>query len=338
MFLSYFFLSFAPLNTELRLLPEWTADITKTRENPGQEKVLPFRLGDRAGYFTHSGKIALMNRVPYKATLSRDFYALYDAGAKDIPLYKNDGSLRCTIRGAGFPFIQEDRVFLFLPGGAALGFVNSADGRIDSVYEGSAPITAFDSSENGAALGFADGNLVIFDRNGLAKIFLKPGGSDYEVILGSSISADGKLFAAVSGIKPQRFVLYSDEGTYEKIIFHKFLKTDITRQTKVHFNRAGTYVYYDTGSSLGICGIQKLEDKEIPIEGKVLDIQESPVGNSVFVLSRAGKKHTVTVFEDWNKKAGSFSFEADSGFILTDSNMLFVGADNRISRITLSKS
>lgn len=338
LFLFYFFMSFIPLRTELRLIPEWTCDVTKTKENPGNEKVLPFRLGNRAGYFTHSGKIASMISVPYKATLSRDFYALYDSDAENIPLYTSAGEKAAEIQGAGFPFVQENRVFLFMPGGSSLGFVSSADGSVSSVYEGAAPITAFDSSENGSALGFADGELVIFDKNGLAKIFLKPGGSDYEVILGAAISADGRHFACVSGISPQRFVLYSDEGSYEKIIHHEFLESSLTRQTKVQFSKDGSYVYYDTGGALGIAEVQSQKSKSVPIEGTVLDIEESPVGNSVYVLSRTGRKHTVTVFENWNEMAGDFSFDADSGFITADGNTLFVGADNKISRITISKS
>ena len=36
-------------------------------------------------------------------------------------------------------------------------------------------------------------------------------------------------------------------------------------------------------------------------------------------------------------KTGSFSFEAQSAFILTDENSLFIGKDTKISKLTVSK-
>ena len=206
----YFFLSYTPLHTELHLRPEWTCDITKTPEPAGQEALLPFKLGKKGGYFTHSGKIAAITDIPYKASFSKDFYALYEENAKNILVSKPNGQEAFTIHGAGFPFIQNDRVFLFAPGGSAFSFVNKASGEVESTWEYSAPITAFNSSSKGSVAGYADGQLAVFDQYGRKTTELIPGGSDYQVVLGADISESGKMFACVCGLDPQRFVLYRD--------------------------------------------------------------------------------------------------------------------------------
>lgn len=336
---AYFFLSWLPLETEMRLTPEWTIDINKSPEKTANETPLPFRLGKKAGYFTHSGKITAFRSIPYKAVFTRNYCALYSRDAENIPLMSPDGQERCVIKGAGFPFIQQDRVFLFPPGGSAVCFVNPVDGNTVSSWENTAPITAFNSSKNGSAVGYADGQLIIFDKNGRKTIELFPGGSDNPIILGADISASGKMFACVSGVDPQRFVLYSDEGVYEKIVFHEFLKKNLTRQTYVHFSDNDKFVYYDCADSLGIVDTASFKKKRIPLLGTVLDIQESPVAESAFVLSRIGSnKYAVTILENWTHKTGEFSFEADAAFILTDGNTLYVGRDEKISRLTISKS
>ena len=336
---AWFFLSWQPLETELRLVPEWTIDIDKTPEKAGGETPLPFRLGKKGGYFTHSGKISKIETIPYKAVFSRDHYALYSRDAQDVPLMSPQGEERCLIKGAGFPFIQQERVFLFAPGGSTIRFVSPFDGASVSSYECSAPITAFNSSKNGSAAGCADGQLIIFDKNGKKTMELFPGGSDSPIILGADISASGKMFACVSGIGKQRFVLYRDEGSYERIIYHEFFSEDLTRQTYVHFSDNDKFVYYDGVGSLGILDTEKLEAKRVPLYGMVLDIQESPMAESVFVLSRTGSKnYSVTILENWTRMAGEFSFEAEAAFILADGNTLYVGRDNKISRLTISKS
>ena len=334
-----FFLSWQPLETELRLIPEWTIDIDKAPEKASGETPLPFRLGNKGGYFTNSGKITSIKTIPYKAVFSRNFYALYSRDAEDSVLMTPQDEERRAIKGAGFPFIQQDRVFLFAPGGSTIRFVNSFDGTSVSTYEGAAPITAFNSSKNGSALGLADGQFIIFDKNGKKKMDLFPGGRDSPIILGADISDSGKMFACVSGLDPQRFVLYRDEGSYERIVFHEFFKENMTRQTYVHFSDDDKFVYYDNAGSLGILNTQNLEAKSIKLSGRVLDIQESPVAESAFVLSRTGSKnYCVTILENRTRKAGEFSFKADSAFILTDGNTLYIGRDNEISRLTISKS
>ena len=334
--LVYFFLNYIPLEKELQLTPEWTADISETPETDGGER-LPFRLGRNLGYFSPSGKISLLKRIPYKATISKDFFALYDQDARGIQVFDSEGNPKCEIKGAGFPFIQDERIFLMLPGGNSFAFVESEGGTLASVFESSAPITSFCSSKSGAAVGYANGDFLVFAPDGKLKFTLNPGASDFPVILGGAISNGGKMFACVSGQDPQRIVLYRDEENYQKIVFHQNLGKSLARQTFVHFSRNDGFVYFDTADSLMIIDTERLEAKLVPLGGAVLDIQESEVANSVFVLSRNGNNYAVTILENFVEVAGGFKFEAENAFILAEGNSLYVGRDEKISRLKISK-
>ncbi len=334
--LVYFFLNYIPLEKELQLTPEWTADISETPETDGGER-LPFRLGRNLGYFSPAGKISLLKRIPYKATISKNFFALYAQDAHGIQVFDSEGKPKCEIKGAGFPFVQDERIFLMLPGGNSFAFVESEGGSLASVFENSAPITAFHSSKSGVAVGYANGEFLVFDSDGNLKFTLNPGASEFPVILGGAISNGGKMFACVSGQDPQRVVLYRNEENYQKIIFHQNLGKSLARQTFVHFSKNDGFVYFDTADSLIILDTEKFYAKLIPLDGTVLDIQESEVADSVFVLSRNGKNYTVTILENFNETVGEFKFEAENAFILVEGNSLYVGRDEKISRLTISK-
>ncbi|MBR5097383.1 MAG: hypothetical protein IK094_09800, partial [Treponema sp.] len=113
----------------------------------------------------------------------------------------------------------------------------------------------------------------------------------------------------------------------------------LTRQTKVYFSKNDRYVYFDSIDALGIVDTKSAEAFHVPLKGTILDIQESPVDQSVFVLSRySNTYYTITILEDWTKKIGQFAFEANAAFILADGNTLYVGMDNKISRLSISKS
>ncbi|MDE6720067.1 MAG: hypothetical protein K2J68_09470, partial [Treponemataceae bacterium] len=105
----------------------------------------------------------------------------------------------------------------------------------------------------------------------------------------------------------------------------------------VHFSKNDGFVYFDTADSLIILDTKKFYAKLIPLDGTVLDIQESEVADSVFVLSRNGKNYTVTILENFNETVGEFKFEAENAFILVEGNSLYVGRDEKISRLTISK-
>ena len=69
----YILFGFRPLSTSLQLTPVWTTDIENTTEqNTKSEKVLPFKLGQNVGYFSHDGKIVTLKNFEYKTV--KDFW------------------------------------------------------------------------------------------------------------------------------------------------------------------------------------------------------------------------------------------------------------------------
>lgn len=353
-FLAYIIFCFKPLKTELQLTPEWTvelesADKTETTSSETEKQtqkavpelnVLPFKLGQNIGYFTHDGKIALLKNFDYKATISKKYYSTFSQNSKDIQIFNTAEEPVVQILEGGFPYLSGSNIMILLPGGSGFEAKNT-DGTTILREEHPAPITALNSHEYFTIAGYADGILSIFDESFNKILTLQPGGSDIEAILGANISSKGNFIASVSGQNKQRFVLYKTEDNHAKVVFHKTLNNSVVNQTLVAFSKDESTVYYNDSTGLGIVDCNNFKDKHIRIRGRVLDIQESPVSDSFFVLSK--EKHnrtstyTLSIIEAKSHKTGEFSFTAESAFILTDENSLFIGKDNKISKMTISK-
>ncbi len=340
----YIALSARPSKAELHFTPEWTHDISSTQKADEGEDLIPFRLGHIIGYFTESGKIVSAVPFEFKAAISEKYYSCFDSENSGADFFFKDGTKVGSLQEAGFPFFEDDRIYVMLPGGTSFAKCGD-DGKTQWSYSHFAPITAFASSKGGTVAGYADGNLISFSIDGKEDQKFSPGGSSFEVILGVAISQDGNTIACVSGQDRQRFLVAEKKNGISKIIFHEYLDEEISRQTLVKFSKKGDYIYYNATDSLGIVNLKKggigstsfKTSQKIPIKGKISQIEFSSDDSLVFILSNDGEKYTVTVIEEAIYPLGSFSLTGDCAFIQVKGDFLFVGHGTKISKISVSK-
>lgn len=332
----YIIFSFKPMNQEIHFTPEWTVNISQVQGADSDEEPVPFKLGKTTGFFTGSGKIITSLNYDFKAAISDKIIAPYNSDNTATDLFNYKGTKICTIREPGFPFLDSDRIYLMPSGGNSFKRI-SADGTPLWNYEYYCPITAFASSSNGTTAGYADGTLIAFDNSGKITQKFSPGGSNTEVILGAAISEDGNMVACVSGLDQQRFIAAEKSEGHSRIIFHEYLGEQINRQTIVKFNKNADVVYYNFKNGLGIVNLKKSASLKIPVKGMITQIEFSDDGDLVYILSRDGNTYTVTVLEKYVYQMATFSFTGESAFIQTRDNALFIGHNNKISKISISK-
>ena len=334
--LVYIIFSMRPTGNETHFTPEWTENITHIRNTSPQDELIPYKLRDKIGYFTKEGKICCLVSAPFKSTISNKWYCTYNASNEKADIFFADGTKACTIEEKGFPFLDEDRIYIMQPGGTS--FIKfSETGKRQWNYEYYAPITSFSSSRGGTVAGYSDGTVVSFDESGSISQKFNPGGSDVEVILGTAISEDGNRIACISGQNNQRFIVAEKKSGHSRIVFHEYLENQLNTQTLVKFNRKANHAYYNFKDGLGIVNLKNSTTKKIPIKGKITQIEFTENDELVFVLSRNKSVYTITVLEDFTHQMGSFSFEGECSFIQTRGNSLFVGRNNKISRISISR-
>ncbi len=342
------------LKKELQLTPCWTVDFQKDLSSLQKdktsvfqlktaeeitEKQIPFKLSQNLGYFTPSGKVTAFQTFSFMASVSSDYWVIFYPDSKSQTIYKNDGQILCKIPCAGFPFIEQNKIFVFSPGGTGISSFNE-EGKEIWTYESYVPVTAFKSSPSSCVAGLADGTLLYYDSNASKPQKIVPGGSDYNVILGADVSQSGKLLACVSGIEKQRFILIKLSDGQHKIIFHSYLDGNITEQTFVEFSKEKTdeetVVYFQYEKGMGIYSFKSNSIKTVPIKGKILSVSEVNEKNVVFVLTQTDEKHfSINMIDENFVNTGSITFPAKNAFMITDEGSLYIGKDSSISRFDL---
>ncbi len=333
----YIIFAAKPLTKEYHYNPEWRIStlnpvISQTSQD---SKQMYFHFSQTLGYFDENGNISLYKTFPSKVSISNKYFATYNADAVNTPFYNSSGELTGTIKASGFPYFVDDNIYVFLPGGASFGKCDDS-GELIWKYEGVMPITAFSQNNNFTAIGLADGSIKIFNNeDGQSTLDYAPGGSDTPVILGLDISPNGEYIAAVSGHNKQRFTISHKELSQPKIIFHSFLPDNTSHRTLVKFFNQGNSVIYNYKGFIGIYDLVKNTNKTIPIKDRIIQIEESD--QLIFLLGKHENKFTVYIVEKTNSLEGSFSFEAETAFIKSEDNNLYVGRDNAISKILIGR-
>ncbi|MGN0728132.1 hypothetical protein [Treponema sp.] len=334
--LLYIILSVRPMSHEIHFTPEWTEDISHLQASSENSRLIPFRLAQNIGYFSSDGKITSVTTFPFKASISDKWYTLFSPSSTEAEFFFADGTKAGTIKQAGFPFFQQDRIYVMQPGGTSF-LKCSEQGNMEWGYDHYSPITAFSSSKGGTVAGYADGTVISFLPDGKVDQKFSPGGSKNGVILGAAISEDGGKLACVSGQDQQRFIVAEKNEGHSKIIFHEYLEKSVVHQTLVKFSPDSDFVYFNGNDFLGIVNLKKAASRKIPVKGKISQIEFSDNKELVFILSKNEKKYTVTVLESFVYPMASFSFEGESAFIQTEGNSLFVGRNTKISKISISR-
>ena len=332
----YIILAVKPLNKEYSFTPVWKISTANPVINNSNSKPNSyFHLGQTLGYFDEDGNISLYKSFPSKVSISNSYFATYDSEAKNTEFYNSDGSKAGVIEASGFPYFAGNLVYVFLPGGCSFSKC-SETGKILWTFEGTFPITAFAAKENYTAVGLSNGTIkVLNNENGSTEIDFAPGGSDYPVILGLDISEDGQYIASISGHNHQRFVLSHREENQQKIIYHRFFEHDSPYRTIVHFGKDGKRVFFNFYKGLGIYDIESKAEQTLELKDKLICIEETD--DLTLLLGKEKNSYTVSIIDNTNTLEGAFSFTADSAFLHATDNNIYLGKDNSISKIQVTR-
>ena len=332
----YIILAVKPLNKEYSFTPVWKISTANpVINNSVTKQKSAFHLGQTLGYFDEDGNISLYKTFPSKVSISDSYFAVYDSEAKNTEFYNTDGTKAGVIEASGFPYFKDNLIYVFLPGGCSFSKCSDT-GKIIWTFEGTFPITAFAAKENYTAVGLSNGTIkVLNNENGATEIDFAPGGSDYSVILGLDISEDGQYIASISGHNHQRFVLSHREENQQKIVYHKFFDHDSPYRTIVHFSKDGKRVFYNFYRGLGIYDLETKAEQTLSIKDKLISIEETD--DLTLLLGKEKNTYTVSVIDNTNTLEGAFSFTADSAFLHAADNNIYLGKDNSISKIQVTR-
>ncbi len=338
----YIFTAAEPADRGISINPCWTVEVTPSSTTKFvtvtlDDDLIPFKLGQRLGYITSDGKLAVSATFPSLATINTRQWAVFGAQAVNTPFLSTQEAQLGTIEQAGYPYFTEHHNFVFLPGGLSFDKLDDS-GKSQWRYEGISPITTFSPSATCVTVGYADGRLVRLNATtGEEDISVYPQGSNYQIILGCASSDSGTYTACVSGIDDQRVVLYRYADGQNTTIWHKYLKGNLREPTLVQFSKDESHLFYNEYNGLAVTDTATFETSHIPLHDKVVSICEIPDQNLTMVLEKGYKDWTVDILENYDNLLGRFSFEADNASIFTKDSALYIGRGDTITKLEIER-
>ena len=95
--------------------------------------------------------------------------------------------------------------------------------------------------------------------------------------------------------------------------------------------------FYAFKNGVGIVDCNTFSSTTIPLNGRLLAIQECPENKVVCLLTKDGGRYNIYLIEGTGTLIGSFGFEASSSFITIKDGNLYIGRDTSISKIDLNR-
>ncbi len=338
----YLFVAAEPIEQGVYFKPLWISSIdnVSTKESSADvsnigkdQKVFPFVLGKRFGYFSPDGKILRNLLTEDQVSISSEFWTSYPKLAVNTNIYSfisSDKSPKFTIKESGYVYLDDSRIYLFEPDGCTISKFDDSTGRKLWRYIHAAPVTAFQSSSSATIIGYSDGKLVCLDNSGKILFDFYPGGSNYEVIMGAAISEDGTKALCVCGLEQQRVVLIEIEDNHHKIIYHSFFKSDLRRQLFVDFESNANFAVFESGDGIGILDCNSFETFFINEPGKLIALGEKMHNRVLTMLVQNDSSNTLLAISPPKGLIGKTTFKAKNTFLIQDDDRVYLGSDSKI--------
>ena len=247
-FVLYIFAAPQPIPVETILIPRWLSSLEsdysqllKEEEQPGQDYLVPFKLGNHFGYADAQGRFAFNRTLTAPGggktgvSLSEHRWAEFDAVPAAISIRSPEGEPLLTLENLrGYPLFLDGKIFLIGEEQTSLSLIDES-GNLLWTYDFAAPLTSIDAAADLILTGSLDGIVEILDSSGQRVHSFKPGGSRLAVILGCRISRDGSRLAVISGYDDQQFLLQERFGDTYNTVYHEFFEDGFRHAVHISF-------------------------------------------------------------------------------------------------------
>lgn len=222
-----------------------SADMLKlegSRVIPRGEKI-PFIHNGIAGYFDEELDSAWVMDIRDGVTLMDNGYINNSREDRSINLINLDGEVEVTISSDGFPFSIDERLFIIGRDRKQLSEV--IDGRIRWSRQFNYIITSVDCSQDSIVIGFMNGSISVLDITGDMFFEYEPGGSRISLVYSCKISKNSQYISVISGLDPQRFILFEKKEYEYKPVYTLNLKASSKKHMNIFMTRDNRTIFLE---------------------------------------------------------------------------------------------
>jgi hypothetical protein len=292
----YFFVFPTPLNREHYFQASKALSLAEIATAEQQhEELVPFLLMPYRGYLNKNFEPVLVLNTPKRSSFSKDYYTLYDETDAPTEVRTSTNIVVSSINDTGVPFIFDKNLY-FISNPEGLVNVYAASGSLLWSFDAGSPVHAIDTQGGITLLGLLNGSILFIGPDGILQTEYRPGGSKYEVIYGVALSSDASYAAIISGLEPQRFILFKKGVVGYTPVYHTELSGSFTSTVHLNFSPGRQYVSYEEKNLFNIYDIASGQRNTVPYNGKLRSINSTTFDNFESILSNDGENWFLKIF------------------------------------------
>ncbi len=331
--LAYVVLIGRPVEQEYSLEPGWISDLsTEEYVTAPASGEVPFTFSDHFGYFSPDNAVMLHDKVLYGIALDEKGFINYSSINAALVLQSPDGMVYGRLDDAGYPFFIGSRRFLLNSDGTALSEMNP-DGEILWTNRFSSMITDVSASLTSLVVGTLNSGIRMLDTSGKETFSYKPEFSRTNTVYGTALSSDDSSILVISGLDPQKVLLFTKKNSGYRIVFSMDLEHEYRFQRQCGFSVDGNFAYFDYGSYLFLLNTVRREVKEFPVGGTLQRVVIAGLNDLVYTSAETGDVIRFSGFDLDGDQIFRYTSRGRDSFLDKDASGLYAGAGDYLFKL-----
>lgn len=299
------------------------------------ENKIPFVFKDRAGYFSTDLKYSWSVGIKDGITLLSDGYINNTRGDNSIVFYDFDGNEKYSVKDEGFPFSISDRLFVLSRDRKSLCEIVNGDKKWTKVFN--YIITTISGNEGNIAIGFMNGSFAIVNSNGEIFYDYEPGGSRVSIIYSCALSDDSRYLAIISGLEPQRFIIYEKKESEYRPIYTMNLKDEVRKSLKVFIMPDNRSIFIESLSGFYIVDIDLKTSIFMDADYRLKNVEYIPEFNIYMVHSGVVNYNNIELLTMDYRVLFRKNFIGESVSITTLDQSIYIVIDNSVIKVDIQE-
>lgn len=291
-----------------------------------------FKLNNYFGYLDEQTQLSYLLELEHRVQASHHYFVVFDETQRTHTVRNNRDEIQGIIEAEGVPFVQGHTVF-FIDAPSGRLHLFKVSGELLWSYDVGAFISAFYSNEVMLGVGTLDGRVVLLDHEGKELGVHRPEGSRLKGIYGVGISPTGEYVGVITGVDPQRFLLFQ-RGLQGYIpIFHQTMNTNFRRTVQVVFDENENFVYYEGAGELFMhqTADSRKEVISLPTQGQLKTVKsEIGVGFMAVLSTGNNQSHLQIISSDGQFVVLNVVYQGESPSLVKVNNGFILGLDEAL--------
>lgn len=296
---------------------------------------IPYIFRNRAGYFSSDLKNSWSIEINDGITLLKDGY-VNNSREDDRIIFKDfNGIEQYTIKDSGYPFSFSNRFFIISRDRKSLSEIENGEKKWTKFFN--YIITSISGNKEDIAIGFLNGSFGLFDTSGESFYEYEPGGSRVSVIYGCSLSKDSKYLAVISGLGPQRFILYEKKDTEYRPIYTLNLDEEVRTSLKIFITADNKSIFVEAPSGFYIVNIENRTSTFLDGNYSLKNVEYLEDLDLYMVYSGAINYNNIKLITKDNGVLLEKQFIGKSVSVTTKEKSIYIVIDNSVIKLDIKE-